>query len=79
MSTAPKKVAELSADATAVLNALKNATSPMTLAELKAIVPSANSAHLTALRARNLVDASEKEIVVQTTRTVLAYSVAKAE
>lgn len=70
-----KKVAELSVDATNVLNALKNASAPMTLAELKAIVPNANSAHLTALRSRGLVDANETEIVVETKRTVLAYSV----
>ena len=47
----------------------------MTLKEIKEIVPDANPAHLTALRTRELVNATETEIVVQTKRNVLAYSV----
>lgn len=73
-----KKVAELSAEATSVLEALRNSDTPLTLAQLKEVVPNANSAHLTALRTRNLVEANEVEVVVKTTRKVLAYHV-KAE
>jgi hypothetical protein len=73
-----KKVAELSAEATAVLGTLKNATAPMTLAQLKEVLPTANVAHLNALRTRSLVQAEEVEITVQTKRTVLAYRI-KAE
>lgn len=74
MATA-KKTAELSIVATQVLEALKNANAPMTLKEIKEIVPDANPAHLTALRTRELVNATETEVVVQTKRNVLAYSV----
>ena len=76
--TKPKKQAELSDTANLVLTELRNAEKPLTLAEIKAIVPGANSAHLTALRTRGLVNSAEVEVVVESKRTVLAYSV-KAE
>ena len=69
------KQAELSAVATEVLEVVRASEKPMTLAEIKAIVPTANSAHLTALKTRGLVQAEDVEIVVQSKRTVLAYSV----
>ena len=68
-----KKVAPLSDEATAVLEVLRTAGKPLTLAELKVLMPSANSAHLTALRTRGLIEANEVEVVVPTKRTVLAY------
>lgn len=72
-----KKPAELSPVALEVLEVIKTAEKPLTLAEIKATVPTANSAHLTALRKRELVDADETEITVETKRTVLAYSIRK--
>ncbi len=70
-----KKVAELSPVAVDVLEMLKSADAPMTLAEIKETIPSANSAHLTALRTRNLVTGAEVEKIVPTVKKVLAYSV----
>jgi len=54
----------LSAVATEVYEALKNAKAPLTLAEIKEIVPKANSAHLTALANREMVvsEKVEKEV-----------------
>ena len=69
-----KKVAELSADATAVLTALRASDRPLTLAEIKTIVPTAAPAHLNALRTRGLVDAADTEVEVMVKKTVLAYS-----
>lgn len=70
-----KKVAELSPIASEVLALIKASDKALTLAEIKTSIPTANSAHLTALRTRNLIDSAEKEITVEVKRTVLAYSV----
>ena len=74
-----KKVAALSATAVEILEVLKSAEKPMTLAEIKEVVPTANSAHLTALRNRSKVGAVEveKEIVTVSKRKVLEYNVAE--
>ncbi len=69
-----KKVAELSPVAIAVLEVIKNSSAPMTLKEIKEIEPQANSAHLTALRSRGLVNAEQIEVVVQSKAKVLAYT-----
>ncbi len=69
-----KKVAELSPVALEVKAVLENAEKPMTLKEIKEIVPTANSAHLTALRTRELVVAEEVEVIVTSKAKVLAYS-----
>ena len=72
-----KKVAPLSETSNEILTVLKGSETPMTLAQIKVVVPSANSAHLTALRTRNLVEGEEIEVeVVKTTKTkVLQYTV----
>ena len=70
----PKKVAELSPEASAVLNAIKESDGALTLAQLKELVPNANSAHLTALRTRGLISAEEVEVITTSKRKVLAYS-----
>ena len=70
-----KKVAELSPIANEVLTLIKASDKPLTLAEIKASIPTANSAHLTALRSRNLVVSEDKEVIVETKRKVLAYSI----
>ena len=76
-----KKRAELSAGAKEVFDALKASGASLTLAELKELVPSANSSHLTALRNRDMVSAesTEKEVVTVAKRTVNVYSVAALE
>ncbi len=74
-----KKVAELSPVALEVLDVLRASETPITLAEIKVIVPNANSAHLTALRTRNLVSAEEVEKTVMATKKVLAYSTTATE
>jgi len=76
-----KKVAELSAKAKEVLEALTNSESALTLAEIKELVPNVNSSHLTALRNRELVSADkvEKEVITVAKRTVNTYSIKVAE
>jgi hypothetical protein len=70
------KVAELSPIALEVLEVIKASDRPLTLAEIKESVPLAQPAHLNALRSpdRNLVVAEEVEVIVQSKRKVLAYS-----
>jgi hypothetical protein len=72
-----KKVAPLSETSNEILEVLKASETPMTLAQIKELVPNANSAHLTALRTRNLVEGEQVEIeVVKTTKAkVLQYTV----
>jgi len=70
------KIAELSPVALQVLEVIKTAEKPLTLAEIKEVVPSAQPAHLNALRSpeRNLVSAEEVEVIITSKRKVLAYS-----
>ena len=79
MSEKAKKVAELSPIAVEVLALIKTSEKPLTLAEIKASIPTANSAHLTALRTRELIVSDEVEVVVTSTRKVLAYSIIVSE
>lgn len=67
----------LSPIAEKALEVLKNLTEPVTLAELKELVPGVASAHLTALKTRGLVSAEqvEKEIARVVKSKVNAYSV----
>jgi hypothetical protein len=74
MANTVKKVAELSPIALEVKALLEASSKPLTLKEIKETIPSANSAHLTALRTRNLVTADEVEVVVTSKAKVLAYS-----
>ena len=71
-----KRVAELSAVAKEILEVLKGSDKPMTLAEVKEVVPTANSAHLTALGNRGLVGSEkvEKEVVTVAKRKVNEYT-----
>jgi len=75
--TKAKKVAPLSETANEILEVLKGATEPMTLAQIKTLVPTANSAHLTGLRNRELVSGTEVEVeVVKVSKAkVLQYSI----
>ncbi len=68
---------ELSPVAKEVLEVLKSAGKSMTLAEIKEVMPNANSAHLTALKNRGLVGAEqvEKEVVTVAKRKVNEYAV----
>jgi hypothetical protein len=72
-----KKAAPLSETSLEILEVLKANETPMTLAEIKVTVPKANSAHLVALRTRNLVASEQVEIeVVKTSKVkVLQYAV----
>jgi uncharacterized membrane protein len=72
-----KKVAPLSDTSNEILEVLRASDVPMTLAQIKVLVPSANPANLTALRTRNLVEGEQVEIeVVKTTKAkVLQYTV----
>lgn len=74
MST--KAQAPLSPKAVEVLEALKTLPEGATLADLKNVVEGANSAHLTALRSRGMVEAVEVEVeTVKVTKSkVLKYS-----
>jgi hypothetical protein len=75
-----KKPAPLSDTATEILEVLRTAETPLTLAQIKVLVPSANSAHLTALRTRGLVIGDEVEVeVVKTTKTKVLQYVIKGE
>jgi DNA-binding transcriptional ArsR family regulator len=75
-----KKVAPLSDTANEILDVLKASETPLTLAQIKEVVPSANSAHLTALRTRGLVEGEQVEIeVVKTTKAKVLQYVAKGE
>lgn len=67
----------LSPKATEILDFLKAQETPVTLADIKKVITDANSAHLTALRTRGLVNADEIEIEVpKVTKTkVLRYKV----
>jgi len=58
----------LSTVAKSVYDALKGSETPLTLAELKGLVPEANSAHLVALRNRGLV--ASEQTVVETLKVV---------
>jgi len=73
--TKTKTVPELSPVAQAVLEVIKTKPEGMTLAEVKENgVASANSAHITALKTRELIeDLGEVEIVVKTKRKVHLY------
>lgn len=66
----------LSLVAEKALEVLKNLTEPVTLAELKELVPGVTSGHLTALKTRGLVSAEqvEKETVRVVKSKVNAYS-----
>lgn len=70
------KVAELSPKAKEILEFMKEAKRPMTLAEIKEHVADVNPAHLTALRKRAELDATEveKEVVTTVKRKVLEYA-----
>ena len=61
---ATNKKAELSPTALEIKALLETAEKPLTLKEIKETVPNANPAHLTALRARDLVNADEVEVMV---------------
>jgi len=76
-----KKVKELSDGAKSVLEVLENSDTPLTLAEIKEVFPSANSSHLTALRNRDMVTAepTEKEVTTVAKRTVNVYSAVETE
>lgn len=76
-----KRTAPLSETATEVLRVLTEATEPMTLADVKEVVPTANPAHLTALANRGLVNAEkvEKVVVVESKRKVNQYSAVELE
>lgn len=67
----------LSLVAEKALEVLKNLTEPVTLAELKELVPGVTSGHMTALKTRGLVstDLVEKETVRVVKSKVNAYSV----
>lgn len=72
-----KQIAPLSPKAQEILDFLKGQTEPITLADIKANVEGANSAHLTALRTRGLIatDEVEKEVVRVVKTKVLTYAV----
>ena len=76
-----KKVKELSDGAKEVLAVLNDSESPMTLAEIKETLPSANSSHLTALKNRGMVTSEPTEKLVTTVakRTVNIYSAVEIE
>ena len=76
-----KKVKELSDGAKEVLAVLNDSESPMTLAEIKETLPSANSSHLTALKNRGMVSSEPTEKLVTTVakRTVNIYSAVEIE
>ena len=76
-----KKVKELSDGAKEVLAVLTDSESPMTLAEIKETLPSANSSHLTALKNRGMVTSEPTEKLVTTVakRTVNIYSAVEIE
>jgi predicted transcriptional regulator len=78
---ATKKERALSEGAVEVLELLKNSETPMTLAEIKETIPTANSSHLTALANRDLVTADkvEKEVATITKRKVNIYTAVVAE
>jgi chromosome segregation and condensation protein ScpB len=71
-----KKERALSPEALEVLAVLQDSDTPMTLADIKTVLPNANSSHLTALANRALVSADkvEKEVATVTKRTVNSYS-----
>jgi hypothetical protein len=56
------KERELSAVAKEVFKALQSFPNGATLADIKKVVPNANSAHLVALKSRGLVNAEKVEI-----------------
>jgi hypothetical protein len=70
-----KVIQPLSPVAEAVLKAIKSSPNGMTLADVKTSgVDGANSAHITALKTRELIeDLGEVEIVVSTKRKVHLY------
>jgi len=75
-----KKVAPLSETSNEILEVLKASETPMTLAQIKELVPNANPAHLTALRTRNLVEGEQIEVeVVKTTKAKVLQYTAKGE
>lgn len=59
-----KVLAPLSPKSLTVLAALKTAEKPLTLAELKTLVPDANPSNLTALVTRENVTAEQVEVTV---------------
>jgi DNA-binding transcriptional ArsR family regulator len=71
------KVNPLSPKAQEILDFLKGQVGAITLADIKANIEGANSAHLTALRSRGLIDATEteKEVVRVVKSKVLTYAV----
>lgn len=75
------KLAPLSETAQEILDFLTEQDEPMTLADIKEVFPNANSAHLTALRNRGLVDGEkvEKEVVTVSTRKVFVYNAVDVE
>lgn len=74
-NTKPSKPAELSPVATEVLNLIKTATGPLTLAQIRETIPTAAPAHLSALRKRELINAESVDVDVMVTKSVLAYSI----
>ena len=76
VKTMAKKERALSEKALEIFEVLRTSETPMTLADIKVLVPDANSSHLTALVNRDKVAAEkvEKEVVTVTKRTVNLYS-----
>ena len=76
-----KKERPLSDTSKTILEFLKESDEALTLAEIKEKFPEANSAHLTALRNRDLVVAeqTEKEVTTIAKRKVNTYSAVEVE
>lgn len=74
------KQAKLSVGAEQALATLKE-HGPMTLAEMKEILPDVNSSHLTALRNRGLVESEQVEIEIETVvkRKVNSYTAVETD
>jgi hypothetical protein len=74
MATVKGNERPLSEVSAKILETLKGATEPMTVADLKASgIETANGSHLKALESRGFVESSEVEVEVLTIRKVKAY------
>ena len=75
------KVRELSVKAKEILEVLQASDAPMTLAEIKELVPDANASHLTALKNRGMAtsDQVEKEVVTVVKRKVNSYTAVETD
>ena len=74
-----KKTPELSAVAKEILEVLKTAEKPLTVAELKEMGLNANPSSLKALETRGLITSEKVEVERTVKDTVNAYQVVKAE